>query len=197
MKKICVYCGANPGNAPIFGEVAASVGKMLASEGIGLVYGGGAVGLMNTVARATLDAGGEVIGVIPEALMNLELARKDLTALHVTSDMHSRKAKMAELSDGFIALPGGFGTLDELFEMITWGQLGFHKKPIALLNMNGFYDPLLAMVDHMTDAGFVREQHRGLFVQGTTPVETLAAMRAWKPIDAAKWLPSTLKANAI
>jgi uncharacterized protein (TIGR00730 family) len=109
--------------------------------------------------------------------------------------MHTRKAKMAELSDGFIALPGGFGTLDELFEMITWGQLGFHKKPIALLNMNGFYDPLLAMVNHMTDAGFVRAQHRGLFVQGTTPAETLAAMRAWKPIDAAKWLPSTLKAK--
>ncbi len=195
MKKICVYCGANPGNVPIFAEVAASVGKLLANEGIGLVYGGGAVGLMNTVALATLEAGGEVIGVIPEALMNLELARKDLTALHVTSDMHSRKAKMAELSDGFIALPGGFGTLDELFEMITWGQLGFHKKPIGLLNMNGFYDPLLTMVDHMMSAGFVREQHRGLFVAGVTPQDTLAAMRGWKPIDAAKWLPSTLQSK--
>ena len=196
MKNICVYCGANPGNTPNFAEVAASVGKLLANEGIGLVYGGGAVGLMNTVALAALEAGGKVIGVIPEALMNLELARKDLTALHVTPDMHTRKAKMAELSDGFIALPGGFGTLDELFEMITWGQLGFHKKPIALLNMEGFYDPLLKMVSHMGASGFVREQHRGLFVEGTTPDATLAAMRAWKPIDAAKWLPSTLKIKA-
>jgi uncharacterized protein (TIGR00730 family) len=196
MKKICVYCGANPGNAPIFAEVAASVGKLLAKEGIGLVYGGGAVGLMNTVARAALEAGGEVIGVIPEALMDLELARTDLTALHVTSDMHSRKAKMAELSDGFIALPGGFGTLDELFEMITWAQLGFHKKPIALLNMNSFYDPLLTMVEHMVSNGFVREQHQGLFVSATTPESVLAAMRAWQPIDAAKWLPSTLNEKA-
>ena len=195
MKNICVYCGANLGNTPNFAEVAASVGKLLANEGIGLVYGGGAVGLMNTVARSALDAGGEVIGVIPEALMNLELARTDLTSLHVTADMHTRKAKMAELSDGFIALPGGFGTLDELFEMITWGQLGFHKKPIALLNMDGFYDPLLKMVEHMSESGFVREQHRGLFVEGTTPANTLAAMRAWQPIDAAKWLPSTLKAK--
>jgi uncharacterized protein (TIGR00730 family) len=195
MKNICVYCGANPGNAPIFAEVAASVGKMLANEGIGLVYGGGAVGLMNTVAKAALEAGGAVIGVIPQALMDLEVARKDLTQLHVTPDMHTRKAKMAELSDGFITLPGGFGTLDELFEMITWGQLGFHKKPIALVNVEGFYDPLLAMVDHMTGSGFVREQHRGLFVSGKTPAETLAAMRAWTPIDAAKWLPSTLKAK--
>jgi uncharacterized protein (TIGR00730 family) len=195
MKNICVYCGANSGNAPIFAEVAASVGKMLANEGIGLVYGGGAVGLMNTVAKAVLGAGGKVIGVIPQALMDLEVGRKDLTQLHVTPDMHTRKAKMAELSDGFIALPGGFGTLDELFEMITWGQLGFHKKPIALVNVAGFYDPLLAMVEHMTAAGFVREQHRDLFVAGDTPATTLAAMRAWKPIDAAKWLPSTLKAK--
>lgn len=193
MKNICVYCGANPGNAPIFGEVAVSVGKLLATEGIGLVYGGGAVGLMNTVAGAVLEAGGRVIGVIPQALMDLEVGRTDLTQLHVTSDMHTRKAKMAELSDGFIALPGGFGTLDELFEMITWGQLGFHKKPIALLNLNGFYDPLLSMVDHMRENGFIRAQHRGLFVHATTPEETLAAMRAWEPIDAVKWLPSTLK----
>jgi uncharacterized protein (TIGR00730 family) len=195
MKNICVYCGANPGNRPIFTEVAVSVGKMLAKDGIGLVYGGGAVGLMNTVAQAALDAGGEVIGVIPQALMDMEVGRKDLTQLHVTTDMHTRKAKMAELSDGFIALPGGFGTLDELFEMITWGQLGFHQKPIALVNVEGFYDPLLTMVDHMLASGFVRSQHRGLFVHGNTPEQTLAAMRAWQPVDAAKWLPSTLAAK--
>ncbi len=168
---------------------------MLANADIGLVYGGGAVGLMNTVAQATLDAGGEVIGVIPQALIDLEVGRKDLTQLHVTPDMHTRKAKMAELSDGFIALPGGFGTLDELFEMITWAQLGFHQKPIALVNVEGFYDPLLQMIDHMTASGFVRSQHRGLFVHGTTPTQTLAAMRAWQPIDAAKWLPTTLAAK--
>jgi hypothetical protein len=125
--------------------------------------------------------------------MDLELARVDLTQLHVVPDMHTRKAKMAELSDGFIALPGGFGTLDELFEMITWGQLGFHRKPIALLNDDGFYAPLIAMVEHMMRHGFVREQHRALVLSEGTPEAALAAMRAWQPIDAANWLPSTTK----
>jgi uncharacterized protein (TIGR00730 family) len=192
MKSICVYCGANPGFTPSFTSLAQDVGVLLAREGITLVYGGGAVGLMGTVARGALEAGGKVIGVIPQALMDLELARPDLTQLHVVPDMHTRKAKMAELSDGFIALPGGFGTLDELFEMITWGQLGFHQKPIALLNHEGFYAPLIEMVEHMMRQGFVRQQHRGLFVSGQTPVDTLQAMRAWQPIDAKKWLPSTL-----
>jgi uncharacterized protein (TIGR00730 family) len=192
MKSICVYCGANPGFDVRFLALAQRTGALLAREGITLVYGGGAVGLMGEIARAALVEGGRVVGIIPQALMDLELARPDLTQLHVVPDMHTRKAKMAELSDGFIALPGGFGTLDELFEMITWGQLGFHTKPIALLNDNNFYAPLITMVEHMMAHGFVREPHRGLFVSGDTPESALAAMRAWQPIDAKKWLPSTL-----
>jgi uncharacterized protein (TIGR00730 family) len=190
MKSICVYCGANFGANPIYAEVARALGQQLAREGITLVYGGGSVGLMNTVAQGAMDAGGHVVGVITEALMAREVGRSDLATLHVVPDMHTRKAKMADLADGFIAMPGGFGTLDELFEMITWGQLGIHRKPIGLLDVNGFYAPLLTMVDHMIRAGFVRTAHRALFVNADSIGALLAALRAWTPVDAEKWLPS-------
>jgi uncharacterized protein (TIGR00730 family) len=168
-KRICVFCGSSHGANPAYTEAAKNLGGELARRGIELVYGGGNVGLMGVVADAVLAAGGQVIGVIPEALMAKELGHKGIQDLRVVKTMHERKAMMAELSDGFIALPGGIGTFEEFFEIVTWAQLGFHAKPCALLNVNGFYDPLLRLVDHAIEERFIKPtQRRILIVESET-----------------------------
>jgi uncharacterized protein (TIGR00730 family) len=159
MKRVCVYCGSSGGANPVHREAAVNLGALLAKRGIGLVYGGGNVGLMGVIADAALDAGGEGIGVIPSALMDKELGHTDVTKLHVVGSMHERKQLMADLSDGFIALPGGIGTLEELFETFTWLQLGFHSKPVGLLNVAGFYDHLLTFLGHASAEQFLRAEH--------------------------------------
>ncbi|WP_417491064.1 TIGR00730 family Rossman fold protein [Maricaulis sp.] len=161
MKSICVYCGSNPGRDPAFVAAAQDVGARLAGAGVEIVYGGGQVGLMGELANAAMQAGGRVVGVIPEFLALKEIAHLDLSALYVVQSMHARKAKMAHLSDAFIALPGGIGTMEELFEIWTWGQLGQHRKPVGLLNVNGYYDDLVAFLDKMTAQDFLADDHRG------------------------------------
>lgn len=193
MKRICVFCGSNAGHNPIYRAEAEKLGRLLAARNIELVYGGGNIGLMGAVADACLGAGGTVIGIIPEALMGKEVAgravdHRTLTRLEVVDSMHTRKARMAELSDGFIALPGGFGTFEELCEILTWGQLGFHVKPIGLLNVNGFYDPLLAMFDRAVSDGFLREQNRAMALTATDIEALLAAMAAYRAEPVNKWL---------
>lgn len=173
VQTVCVFCGSSSGTDPIYSEAAEAVGKLLASRGIGLVYGGGKVGLMGTVADACLATGGRVIGVMPQLLVDKEVAHAGLTELRVVASMHERKALMADLSDAFLALPGGFGTWEEFFEVLTWSQLGIHRKPCALLNINGFYDPLLAMADGAVAAGFLREANRGLLLADTEPERLL------------------------
>ncbi|MCY1280357.1 LOG family protein YvdD [compost metagenome] len=188
LRSICVFCGASPGAKPIYRETAALLGHTLAERGITLVYGGGAVGLMGTVADAALAAGGEVIGVIPQSLMDAEIGHKGLTRLEVVDGMHARKARMAELSDAFIALPGGLGTLEELFEVWTWGQLGYHSKPLGLLEVNSFYDKLTDFLDHLVEERFVRDQHRGMLQVGGHPEILLDRLEAWRPSSAPKWV---------
>ncbi len=162
--RVCVFCGSRSGDPAIYRKTAATLGTLLAQRGFGLVYGGGNIGLMGTIADAAMAAGGEVIGVIPQHLLEREVAHKGLSALHIVDSMHARKALMAQLSDMFIAAPGGFGTLDELCEILTWAQLGLHGKPCGLLNVAGYFDPLLAMFDHATREGFLSEPHRQLIV---------------------------------
>ena len=186
--RIAIYCGANAGADPGHRQAAQALARHLAGRGIGIVYGGGNVGLMGAVADAALAAGGEVIGVIPEALMDKELGHGGVTRLHVVGSMHERKQLMVDLSDGFIALPGGFGTLDELFETLTWLQLGFHGKPVGLLNVGGFFDPLLAFLDQASAAGFVRPEHRACLLVGTAPEPLLEAMLAFRPPELGKWI---------
>jgi uncharacterized protein (TIGR00730 family) len=158
--RVCVYCGSKTGENPAFTEQAKALGKELASNKIGLVYGGGSVGLMNEIANATLSHGGQVHGVIPQHLYDLEVAHEDLTALHITDSMHERKAMMAELSDAFIALPGGFGTFEELMEAITWLQLGIHDKSVIIFNIDGYYDKLIGFIDHAVENGFITNGNR-------------------------------------
>ena len=162
IRAICVFCGSSSGANPAYAHAAQALGQLLAERGITLVYGGGAVGLMGIVADAALAAGGEVIGVIPQSLERAEVGHKGLTRLEVVDGMHARKARMAELADAFIALPGGLGTLEEPFEVWTWAQLGYHSKPLGLLETNGFYAKLIGFLDHLVDESFVRQQHRGL-----------------------------------
>jgi uncharacterized protein (TIGR00730 family) len=193
MKRICVFCGANAGHNPTYRIAAEQLGRRLAEGGSELVYGGGNVGLMGVVADACLAAGGTVTGVIPEALVGKEVAgrvvdHRALTRIEVVDSMHTRKARMAELSDGFIALPGGFGTFEEFCEILTWGQLGFHVKPIGLLNVNGFYDPLLAMFDKAVEEGFLRAENRAMALADTDIEKLLAAMTAYRPEPVSKWL---------
>jgi uncharacterized protein (TIGR00730 family) len=188
IKRIVVYCGANVGNNPAYKEAAVAVGRTLAEQGIGLVYGGGGVGLMGAVADAALAAGGEVIGVIPEALKALEVEHKGLTHMHVVPDMHSRKAMMLGLADAVIAMPGGFGTMDELFEALTWSQLDYHRKLCGLLNVAGYYDHLLAWVEHSIAVGLVKPGNLGLLVAGARVDEVLAGLRS-KPFPLEqKWM---------
>lgn len=193
MKSLCVFCGSNAGNNPVYCLEAEKLGSLLAARGIELVYGAGNIGLMGSVADACLNAGGIVTGVIPEALVGKEVAgrhvdHRALTRLEVVDSMHTRKARMAELADGFVALPGGFGTFEEFCEILTWGQLGFHQKPMGLLNVNGFYDPLLAMFDRAVDDGFLRPQNRAMALADTDGERLLARMADYRPEAVSKWL---------
>ncbi len=193
MKSLCVFCGSNAGTVPIYRAEAENLGRLLAARGIELIYGGGNIGLMGAVADACLAAGGTVIGVIPQALMGKEVAgravdHRALTRLEVVDSMHTRKARMAELADGFIALPGGFGTFEEFCEILTWGQLGFHAKPMGLLNINGFYDPLLAMFERAVQDGFLREQNRAMALHADDIEDLLARMAAYRAEPVSKWL---------
>ena len=188
IKRVVVYCGANVGNNPAYRAAAEAVGRTLAEQGIGLVYGGGGVGLMGVVADAALAAGGEVVGVIPEALKVLEVGHKNLTAMHVVPDMHSRKAMMLGLADAVIALPGGFGTMDELFEALTWSQLDYHRKLCGLLNVAGYYDHLLAWVRHSVDVGLVKAVNMELIISGDSVSELLDGLRSREFPLSQKWM---------
>ena len=188
MKAICVFCGSNPGNEPVYAAAARAMGAEIARRGLVLVYGGGAVGLMGIVANAALDAGGEVHGVIPRALREKEVGHFGLTRLEVVETMHIRKARMAELSDGFIAMPGGIGTFEELFEIWTWGQLGIHAKPLGLLNVAGFYDPLATFLDQTVEAGFLKQTHRAMAMTDTEPTTLLDRLERYVPSATIKWV---------
>lgn len=188
MKRICLFCGSSPGVLPEYAAVAAELGRALAERGVGLVYGGGRVGLMGAAADAALAAGGEVIGVIPEAIRELEVQHDGCTELHVVPSMHERKQLMHELSDGFITLPGGHGTFDELFETITWLQLGYHRKPVGLLDVAGYYRPLVAMLDHALDQGFLTPFVRELLLVEEELPALLARMEGWEAPDLRRWL---------
>jgi uncharacterized protein (TIGR00730 family) len=193
MKSLCVFCGSNAGHNPTYRAEAEKLGRLLAARQIELVYGAGNIGLMGAVADACLDAGGSVTGIIPEALVGKEVAgrpvdHRALTRLEVVDSMHTRKARMAELSDGFIALPGGFGTFEEFCEILTWGQLGFHVKPMGLLNINGFYDPLLALFDHAVSEGFLRAPNRAMALVSSDIDDLLAQMANYRPEPVSKWL---------
>jgi hypothetical protein len=188
MKRIVVFCGSSGGHDPVFAAQAFRVGQYLAENGIELVYGGAKVGLMGAVADGTLQAGGRVTGVLPRFLRTKEVAHEHLSELVLVDTMHERKLKMHELSDGVIALPGGYGTLEELFEMLTWGQLGLHAKPVGLLNTDGFYDHLLALADTMTTRGFLKEENRRMLLAATAVEDLLAQMRQYQPPAAPKWI---------
>jgi uncharacterized protein (TIGR00730 family) len=188
MKTLCVYCGSNSGSKPIYTERAMALGTRMAKDGIALVYGGGNVGLMGTVADAVLEAGGEAIGVIPEQLVNWEVAHRGLTKLEIVGSMHERKARMFDLADGFVALPGGFGTLDEMFEMLTWRQLGIGNKPCAFLDIDGFYTPLMSMLDRMVEERFLHADQRRDLWHGDDLDAMLAWMRDYEPAAASKWM---------
>lgn len=183
-----MFCGSNPGRRPEYAGAAREMGRVLVERGLGLVYGGGRVGLMGIVADTVLAGGGEVAGVIPEALVAREVGHARLTALHVVRTMHERKAMMADLADGFVALPGGFGTFEEFCEVLTWSQLGFHPKPCGLLNVAGYYDPLLALFDHAVEEGFVPPQHRALVIEETDPARLLDRFAAFSPPTSSKWI---------
>ena len=181
MRRICVFCGSNSGSRPEYADSARALGTLIARSGIGLVYGGGNVGLMGVVADAALAAGGEVIGVIPQALLDLEVGHLDVTELRVVANMHERKATMAELADGFIALAGGIGTMEELFEIWTWGALGLHAKPLGFLDVAGYYQHLNAFLNHMATEGFVKARHRDMVMVESAPETLLARMEAYAP----------------
>lgn len=179
--RICVFCGSSPGRTPAYAEAAAGLGRLLAERGIGLVYGGATVGTMGVIADAALAAGGEVYGVIPVNLVDREIAHAGLTELYETPDMHRRKAKMADLADGFIALPGGAGTLEELFEVWTWAQLGLHDKPIGLLDVQGYWTAMTGLLDHMVAEGFLRPAYREALQLDTDPVALLDKLASARP----------------
>jgi len=180
MKSICVYCGSQTGCNAEFTTAAQELGHYLATHNLQLVYGGGSIGLMGVIADAVLETNGQVYGVIPEKLATEELLHPGVQQMEVVTDMHARKALMAERADAFIAMPGGYGTLEELFEAITWSQLGIHQKPIGLLNVDGYFDALIVFVHHMIDTGFIRPQHRDLFVVGKTVEELITNLQAWQ-----------------
>jgi len=188
MKRICVFCGSNSGIQPAYAEAAEALGKTLAELKIELVYGGGCVGLMGVIANAALHHGGHIIGVIPEALKIKEVAHEGLPDLRVVKNMHERKALMAELSDGFVVLPGGFGTCDEFCEILTWSQLGIHRKPVGFLDVAGFYRSLLHFFDHATSEGFIRPAHRESVLVADDASQLLSKMTAWQPPTEVKWI---------
>ena len=188
MKRICVYCGSSPGKISDYQEAAKILGKELAERGIGLVYGGASIGVMGTVADAVLEQGGEVFGVIPFVLAKREVAHKGLDELFVVNSMHERKAKMAELSDGFIALPGGWGTIEEIFEMLTWAQLGLHDKPCGLLNISSYYDHLFAFLEHAIDQRFVQQEFRPMIMMDQSASTLLDRFADYRAPKVKKWI---------
>ncbi|HYE72411.1 MAG TPA: TIGR00730 family Rossman fold protein [Blastocatellia bacterium] len=188
LKRICVFCGSNSGARPIYTEIAQAMGRTIARRGIGLVYGGGRVGLMGVIADTVMAEGGEVIGIIPEALEAREVGHQNLSELRIVHSMHERKAMMAELSDAFIALPGGYGTFEEFCEVITWVQLGLHQKPCGLLNVAGYYSPLLALFDHAVAEGFVRSSHRSIVLEDEDPERMIALLEKHIPPQVEKWI---------
>jgi uncharacterized protein (TIGR00730 family) len=191
MQRLCVFCGSSTGNQRAYSDAAEALGAVLAERGIGLVYGGGNVGLMGVIADAVMAAGGKVIGVIPQSLANREIAHTGITELRVVDSMHARKAMMAELADAFIAMPGGVGTFEEFFEVVTWTQLGLHRKPCGLLNVNGFYAPLAAFIDQAVTEGFIKPVHRAAIVVDSDPVRLLDTLGTIKLPDVPKWIDRT------
>jgi uncharacterized protein (TIGR00730 family) len=187
-RRVCVFCGSNSGINPAYRTAALPLGHLLAERGIELVYGGGNIGLMGVLADAVLERGGSAIGVIPESLMAREVGHTGLTELRIVKSMHERKALMADLSDGFIAMPGGFGTFEEFCEVVTWSQLGIHTKPCGLLNVEGFYNPLLALFDHAVSDGFLREENRRLVLEDSDPKRLLSKMAGFVASRPEKWV---------
>ena len=188
MERLCVFTGSSPGAHPDYARAAEELARALAAQGVGLVYGGASVGLMGVLADAMLDAGGEAIGVIPQALVDREIAHPGLSDLRVVASMHERKAQMAELADGFVALPGGMGTLEELFEVYTWTQLGLHSKPLGLLDVRGYYAQLAAFLDHAVQERFMSVEHREMLVVEQRAEALLEAFRRWRPPVRGKWI---------
>jgi uncharacterized protein (TIGR00730 family) len=188
MQRLCVFCGSSPGHDPAYSALAAQFGRTLAQRRIGVVYGGGRVGLMGALADAALAAGGEVVGVIPQMLLDREHGHRGLTQLRVVDSMHARKALMAELADGFVALPGGIGTLEEIFEVWTWAQLGMHRKPCGLLDVDGFFTPLVSFLDHVVASGFLRPASRAMLTVAASPDELLAQFSAYEAPAVPAWV---------
>lgn len=188
IERICVFCGSNSGSDPAYTDAARTLGRLFAREGIALVYGGGSVGLMGELADSVLGAGGQVIGVIPHALWAREVGHRGLTDLRIVDTMHERKAMMADLADGFIALPGGLGTLEEIFEIWTWAQLGLHAKPVGFLDINGFFSPLMQFLDRAAREKFLRDAHRAIALVDSDAESLLRKFDAWKPPRVEKWI---------
>ena len=188
MKSICVFCGSSYGALEAYADIARETGRVIAEEGYTLVYGGAKVGLMGTVADAALAASGKVIGVLPRSLQDKEIGHEGLSELHLVDSMHERKAMMADLSDAFIALPGGVGTLEEIFEVWTWGQLGYHKKPCGFLNAEGYYDHLIAFLDHQTEQGFTKQVMRDMAQIASSPLDMIRQFENYTPPSAPKWI---------
>jgi uncharacterized protein (TIGR00730 family) len=188
VKRVLVFCGSSPGSRPEYTAAAASLGRLLAERELELVYGGASVGVMGAIADATLAAGGTAIGVIPNRLLEAEIAHPGLSKLHITDTMHERKALMSELADAVIALPGGTGTLDEFFELFTWSQLGLHQMPLGMLNVAGYWDPLLAFLDHAVNERFLRAEHLALLIVSLEPGALLDELAAYEPRTIDKWL---------
>ena len=188
MRRICVYCGSRPGKKALYREKAANLGKTLVQRGIDLVYGGASIGVMGAIADAVLEEGGEAIGIIPEALAVKEVAHDRLTSQHVVGSMHERKALMAELSDGFIALPGGWGTIEEIFEILTWAQLGFHEKPCGLLNVGGYFDGLFRFLEHAIDQQFVKPVYREMLIMESDAGRLLERFASYRAPKVRKWI---------
>ena len=188
MRRLCVFSGSSPGGHPAYAQAAAELGRALAAQGIGLVYGGAQVGLMGTIADAALEAGGEAVGVIPQALVDREIAHTGLSELHVVGSMHERKAMMADLADGFIALPGGMGTLEELFEVYTWTQLGLQSKPLGLLDVRSYYAKLVGFLDDTVEQRFMTVENREMLVVEQRAEALLEAFRRWRPPARPKWI---------
>ncbi len=188
MKSICVYCGSGAGSSAVFATAAKQLAASLVNQDIALVYGGGNIGLMGVLADEVMRLGGHVTGVIPQALMDKEVGHTGLSKLHIVRNMHERKALMAELSDGFIAMPGGIGTLEELFEMFTWSQLGFHEKPLGLLNVDGFYDGLITFLHHTVQNQFLKAEHLNLLINESEPARLLQRFKDFQPLHLNKWL---------
>lgn len=188
MRRICVYCGSNPGRQPVYRQTAAALGRAMSARDLGLVYGGAGIGVMGAIADAVLSEGQEAIGIIPRALAHKEVAHEGLTRQHVVGSMHERKAMMAELADAFVALPGGWGTMEEIFEVLTWAQLGFHEKPCGLLNVDGYFDGLFAFLEHAIEEQFVKPEYRELLILEADPEALLDRFAAYRAPRIHKWI---------